>query len=79
MSIGAHKKVDLVLKNKSLKKSKVVIGIWYASGGKKFNLQDNFILSSVVRRGGLLVNDCSLTPGFTRGHSWVALAGLWLT
>jgi hypothetical protein len=39
MSIGAHKKVDLVLKNKSLKKSKVVIGIWYASGGKKFNLQ----------------------------------------
>jgi len=39
ISIGAHKKVDLVLKNKSLKKSKVVIGIWYASGGKKFNLQ----------------------------------------
>jgi hypothetical protein len=39
MSIGAHKKVDLVLKNKSLKKSKVVIGIWYASGGKKFNLR----------------------------------------
>jgi hypothetical protein len=39
MPIGAHKKVDLVIKNKSLKKSKVVIGIWYASGGKKFNLQ----------------------------------------
>jgi hypothetical protein len=39
MSIGAHKKVDLVLKNKSLKKSKVVIGIWYASGGEKFILQ----------------------------------------
>jgi hypothetical protein len=51
MSIRAHKKVDLVLKNKSLKKSKVVIGIWYASGGKKFNLQDNFKLSSVAPSG----------------------------
>jgi hypothetical protein len=40
MSIEAHEKLDLVLKNKSLKKSKVVIDIWYASGGKKFNLKD---------------------------------------
>jgi hypothetical protein len=42
MSIGAHKKVDLVLKNKSLKKSIVVIGVWYASGEKKFILEDKF-------------------------------------
>jgi hypothetical protein len=39
MSIGAHKKVDLVLKNKSLKKSKVVIGIGYESGEKKFKIE----------------------------------------
>ena len=52
MSIGAHKKVDLELKNKSKKKSKVVIDSWYASGGKKFLLQDKFKLNSVFRRGG---------------------------
>ena len=31
--------MGLELKNRRLKKSKVVIVIWYASGGKKFNLQ----------------------------------------
>jgi hypothetical protein len=35
MSIRAHEKMGLELKNRSLKKSKVVIGIWYASGEKK--------------------------------------------
>jgi hypothetical protein len=34
--------LDLELKNKSLKKSKVITGVWYASGGKKFILQDKF-------------------------------------
>jgi hypothetical protein len=39
MSIGAHEKMGLELKNRRLKKSKVVIVIWYASGGKKFILR----------------------------------------
>ena len=51
MSIRAHEKMGLELKNRSLKKSKVVIGIRYASGEKKFNLQDNFKLSSVAPSG----------------------------
>ena len=51
MSIGAHKKVDLVLKNKSLKKSKVVIGIGYESGEKKFILQGKLKLIVTPLRG----------------------------
>jgi hypothetical protein len=35
MSIRAHEKMGLELKNRNLKKSKVVIGIRYASGEKK--------------------------------------------
>ena len=42
MSIGAHEKMGLELKNRSLKKSKVVIVIWYAIGGKKFILEGKF-------------------------------------
>ncbi len=79
ISIGAHEKVDLELKNKSLKKSKVIIDSWYASGGKKFFLQDKFKLNSVFRRGGRYYNLVSppsglrekftkLTPGYTGDH-----------
>ena len=61
----------------------MVIDSWYASGGKKFFLQDKFKLNSVFRRGGryyYLVSPPSglrdksyqTTPGFTRGHHGVA-------
>ena len=60
---SCNKFVDLELKNKSKKKSKVIIDSWYASGGKKFFLQDKFKLNSVFRRGGSYYNLVSPPSG----------------